>query len=388
MHQLPDAPGEGPRPLVRYHPGMAGKKDSRSGDAGSGRPPAKPRGGRPERTVYSSGRGKSRSPKGSESGRRRRAGAYASMSAEERRSLQRRVWMLRVAVVLLLAIGVLLLAYFTVGRRSNGGAASSPSPAASSPVSQSPSASATAVSATPTPSASPSVAQLPPSARSRPVPILMYHVLASPPAGARNPSLFVSIADFTAQVRWLHSHGYHSVSLTQVFDFWAGTGGLPVKPIVFSFDDGYRSDWAVGGRVLSRYGYAGVLNLKVGNIMPKGGITPQQVNWLLDLGWELAAHTINHLDLTTLGAAQLAYEVGGSRHALQKQFHVPVDFFCYPSGRFDARAVAAVRAAGFRGATTTVEGLATRGDDPYELPRIRVDGGESLQSFASLLTSR
>jgi peptidoglycan/xylan/chitin deacetylase (PgdA/CDA1 family) len=220
------------------------------------------------------------------------------------------------------------------------------------------------------------------------VPILMYHVLGTPAAGAPNPSLFVPAADFNAQVRWLHSRGYHSVTLTQLFDFWAGTGDLPVKPIVFSFDDGYRSDWAVAGRVLSRYGYFGVLNLKVGNIMPKGGITPAQVDSLLGRGWELAAHTINHLDLTTLGAAQLAYEVGGSRRALRKQFHVPVDFFCYPSGRFDATAVAAVKAAGFRGATTTVEGMATRGNDPYELPRIRVDGGESLSSFVSLLTSR
>jgi peptidoglycan/xylan/chitin deacetylase (PgdA/CDA1 family) len=310
------------------------------------------------------------------------------MSAAERRSLQRRVWIIRLAVILLLAVGILLLVYFTIGRRSNGGATSSPSPTASSPLSPSPSASPNAGNASPTPSASPSFALLPPSARSQAVPILMYHVLASPPAGAPNPSLFVSIADFTAQVRWLHSRGYHSVSLTQVFDFWAGTGSLPVKPIVFSFDDGYRSDWSVGGRVLSRYGYMGVLNLKVGNIMPKGGITPQQVNWLLDLRWELAAHTINHLDLTTLGAAQLAYEVGGSRRALQKQFHVPVDFFCYPSGRFDAAAVAAVKAAGFRGATTTVEGLASRSNDPYELPRVRVDGGESLQSFIGLLTAR
>jgi peptidoglycan/xylan/chitin deacetylase (PgdA/CDA1 family) len=309
------------------------------------------------------------------------------MSAQERRSLQRRVWVLRGTLVFLLAAGILVVVYLAVGRPSAGGPGASPTAVASSP-SPTLSASPTTNSPSPTPSASPSVALLPPSARSKPVPILMYHVLGSPPPGARNPSLFVSIADFTRQVRWLHYHGYHSVTLTQVFDFWAGTGSLPVKPIVFSFDDGYRSDWAVGGRVLSRYGYSGVLNLKVRNLMPKGGITAQQVNWLLDLGWELAAHSINHYDLTTLGAAQLAQEVGGSRRALQRRFHAPVDFFCYPSGSFDDRVVAAVKAGGFRGATTTVEGMATRGNDPFELPRIRVDGGESLPSFIGLLTSR
>jgi peptidoglycan/xylan/chitin deacetylase (PgdA/CDA1 family) len=366
---------------------MAGKKDSRGGNKGPGRPPAKPPGGRSERTAYRSGGGKGRSSKPG-SGARRRAGAYASMSAEQRRSLQRRVWIIRVVVVLLLVVGVLLLVYFLVGRRSTGGPISSPSPSASSSLWPSPSVSATAGSSSPTPSASPSVALLPPSARSQPVPILMYHVLASPPARASHPSLFVSVADFTAQVRWLHAHGYHSVSLTQLFDFWAGKGSLPVKPIVFSFDDGYRCDWAVGGRVLSRYGYFGVLDLVVRNLLPKGGITPRQVRWLLDMGWELAAHTIDHYDLTTLGAAQLAHEVGGSRRALRRRFHVPVDFFCYPSGQFTDTVVAAVKAAGFRGATTTMWGLATRRNNPYELPRIRVDGGESLQTLIDDLTSR
>ena len=228
---------------------------------------------------------------------------------------------------------------------------------------------------------------LPPSARSQPVPILMYHVLAAPPGRARYPTLFVSIAAFTQEVRWLHSHGYHSVTLTQLFDFWSGKGDLPVKPVVLSFDDGYSNDWTVGGRVLSRYGFAGVLNLVVDNIMPKGGITTQQVNSLLDRGWELAAHTIHHWDLTTLDAAQLTQEVAGSRRALQRRFHVPVYFFCYPSGAFNDTVVAAVKAAGFRGATTTIEGPATRGD-AYRLPRIRVDGGETLKRFVDLLLQR
>ena len=368
-------------------PRMAGKKDSRGGNKGPGRPPAKPPGGRSGRTTYRSAAGKNRSSK-PESGARRRAGAYASMSAEQRRGLQRRVWVIRVVVALLLVIGVLLLVYFLVGRSSTGGPTSSPSPSAYSSPSPSPTASATAGSSSPTPSASPSVALLPSSARSQPVPILMYHVLASPPARASHPLLFVSIADFTAQVRWLHAHGYHSVSLVQLFDFWAGKGSLPVKPIVFSFDDGYRSDWAVGGRVLSRYGYFGVLDLVVRNLLPKGGITPRQVRWLLDMGWELAAHTIDHYDLTTLGAAQLAHEVGGSRRALRRRFHVPVDFFCYPSGQFNDTVVAAVKAAGFRGATTTMWGLATRRNNRYELPRIRVDGDESLQKLIDDLTSR
>ena len=62
---------------------------------------------------------------------------------------------------------------------------------------------------------------------------------------------------------------------------------------------------------------------------------------------------------------------------LQHRFHQPVNFFCYPSGRYDAQAIQAVRAAGYLGATTTDEGLASKGE-MFTLKRIRVDGSDGV----------
>ena len=89
-------------------------------------------------------------------------------------------------------------------------------------------------------------------------------------------------------------------------------------------------------------------------------------------GWEIDAHTISHVDLTTLDAVRLQHEVAGSRAWLHEAFGIPVDFFCYPAGRYDPGVEAAVHAAGYSGATTTQPGQATRATDPYALPRIRV----------------
>ena len=60
------------------------------------------------------------------------------------------------------------------------------------------------------------------------------------------------------------------------------------------------------------------------------------VERLIDDGWELDAHTISHLDLTTFSGARLRREVAGSRRILQQRFHQPVNFFCYPAGKFNA----------------------------------------------------
>jgi hypothetical protein len=65
---------------------------------------------------------------------------------------------------------------------------------------------------------------------------------------------------------------------------------------------------------------------------------------------------------------------------------VPVDFFCYPAGRYDAAVIAAVRRAGYVGATTTRYGLAKPGE-LYTLKRIRIDGSDGLAGFAAKLTA-
>ena len=220
--------------------------------------------------------------------------------------------------------------------------------------------------------------------RLRPVPILMYHVTSAPPANAPYPELYVSPADFRAEVAWAVAHGYHAVTLQQVFDSWRGATTLPAKPIVFSFDDGYLSQLRVALPALKARHWPGVLNLEVRNLQPVWGIRPPGVRKLIAAGWEIDAHTLTHPDLTKVDAARLREEVAGSRAQIRARFHVPVDFFCYPAGRYDATVVAAVQAAGYLGATTTNYGLA-KPSDLYTLSRVRIDGSDGVRGFAAKL---
>jgi peptidoglycan/xylan/chitin deacetylase (PgdA/CDA1 family) len=216
-----------------------------------------------------------------------------------------------------------------------------------------------------------------------PVPILMYHVLAQAPAGATYPELWVRPADFEAQMNWLAAHGYHAVTLGQLFRYWRRGVALPPKPFVATFDDGYLSDFTVGLPTLRKHGWPGVLNLVVDNVK-SGDITAGQVRALIAAGWEIDAHTVTHPDLVALDPARLRYEVSGSRARLRAMFHQPVDFFCYPVGHYDASVIAAVRAAGFLGATTENAGLG-RPSNPFTLDRIRIDAGGGAAQLAQKL---
>jgi peptidoglycan/xylan/chitin deacetylase (PgdA/CDA1 family) len=209
----------------------------------------------------------------------------------------------------------------------------------------------------------------------------MYHVIAAPPAGAPYPELFVRPSDFSAQMTWLAHHGYHAVTLQRVHDYWTKGSSWPKRPVVVTFDDGYLSDETQAMPVLARLHWPGVLNLKVRNLSSSYTLPPWRVRALMRAGWEIDAHTITHPDLTQVSDSRLWNEVHGSRLAIQRRFHVPVNFFCYPSGRYDARVVAAVRRAGFLGATTTNYGVA-RPTNLFALNRIRVNGSDGLRGFA------
>lgn len=215
------------------------------------------------------------------------------------------------------------------------------------------------------------------------VPILMYHLIAPPPAESDYPGLYVRPATFARQMEYLREQGYEAVSLARVFDAWDGKATLPDKPVVLSFDDGYPSHYLVAAPIMEQYGWKGLLNADW-KVLDESPRLLAQVRLLAEAGWEMGSHTLSHPDLTTLDDAQLEEEVAGSRAMLRKQLDVPIEFFCYPAGRYDDGVVAAVEAAGYRGATTTDRGLATR-DDPYRLRRIRVDDTLSGAGLAAAM---
>lgn len=221
---------------------------------------------------------------------------------------------------------------------------------------------------------------------STPIPILMYHAIAKPPRSTPYPALYVPTPEFAAQVRALATRGYRAITLTQAYDHWEKGTKLPRKPIVFTFDDGYRNVFENGFPVLRSHGWPAVLNLEARFMNKPWGLAQSRIRRLLEANWELASHTINHRDLTALGDAELSREVLDSRFLFQRLFRVPVLFFCYPAGRYDARVVREVEAAGYAGATSTRMGLA-RPSELYTLARVRVDGGDGASGLIAKLAT-
>jgi peptidoglycan/xylan/chitin deacetylase (PgdA/CDA1 family) len=211
------------------------------------------------------------------------------------------------------------------------------------------------------------------------VPILMYHVINPPPAGAPFPGLYVPADEFAQQMAALKAAGWHAVTMDQLLANWTrGVSLGPGKPIVLTFDNGYTSQYTNALPVLKRLGWVGVENIQLLGLPPsQGGLTDQQVRGLLAAGWELDTQGMSHADLITLDAAGLQYQIAHARTLLRSRYGAAVNWFCYPSGHYDSTVIDAVKSAGFVGSTTVVPGWASRTNDPFRLPRLRVLGGTS-----------
>ena len=177
------------------------------------------------------------------------------------------------------------------------------------------------------------------------------------------------------------------MTMNEMWDNWRFGRPLPRgKPIVISFDNGYATQYTAAFPVMRSLGWLGVENLQLSGLPPsQGGLSRHQVRLMVHAGWELDTQGYSHADLITLSASELHFQVAVARARLRALYHVKVEWFCYPSGHYDATVIAAVRAAGFRGSTTVAHGWASPTADPFRFPRLEVLGGTSPAALLALI---
>ena len=102
-------------------------------------------------------------------------------------------------------------------------------------------------------------------------------------------------------------------------------------------------------------------------------MTWEQLRSLHAQGFEIGAHTMNHVDLgKPLDGDRAFEEIMGSRQRLEKELGTRIDYFSYPYGRRDQMTDEnreAVRRAGLLCCLSAYGGDVKVGDDPHYLQR-------------------
>ena len=90
-----------------------------------------------------------------------------------------------------------------------------------------------------------------------------------------------------------------------------------------------------------------------------------QAKELAEMGFEIGSHSFSHPnDLKLLSDKELEKEIVHTRMILQKATGQEINWFCYPSGKYDERVKGVVRDAGYKFARTSNLGMPWK-DDPY-----------------------
>jgi peptidoglycan/xylan/chitin deacetylase (PgdA/CDA1 family) len=215
------------------------------------------------------------------------------------------------------------------------------------------------------------------------VPILMYHHIASAPAGADAIRLDLSVSPvvFTQQMDYLQSHGYQTVSLADLVNRLARGIALPAKPVVLTFDDGYDDNYSQAYPILRRHGFSGEFFLITNAVGNPDYMTWDQAIEMSRHGMSIQAHGRTHADLAVSSAGDATWQIAGSRAIIEEKIGAPVQFYCYPSGRYSAQTIDILRAKGYVAAVTTAYGATHSPSGLFELSRVRMRGADSLEQF-------
>ncbi|HUZ36240.1 MAG TPA: polysaccharide deacetylase family protein [Streptosporangiaceae bacterium] len=131
----------------------------------------------------------------------------------------------------------------------------------------------------------------------------------------------------------------------------AGTAGTPAghrTVVSFTFDDG-DADQMTAARILRAYRMPATFYVITGAVGTPNYLTLADLRQLARAGNEIGGHTVSHLDLTHLSAAEARRQICQGRDVLTR-WGFRVTSFAYPGAAYDRAAQAIARECGFTGA--------------------------------------
>jgi peptidoglycan/xylan/chitin deacetylase (PgdA/CDA1 family) len=268
------------------------------------------------------------------------------------------------------------------------------------------------------------------------VAVLCYHGVREDglrPGSLPFEDLHVPARELEAHVR-LVRETCHPISLEQWRAALAGGPPLPERPVLFTFDDGYRS-YLQALAILGRHRIPSVLfacsdpierrvALWFDAVARDRGETeverlkaapypawraaagrserqvaddaPEAVLRLSELQAlarrpevEIGGHTVSHPILARAGSADQLAEIEGNRRRLQEWLGLPIRAFAYPNGRpgldYGAETVELARQAGYDFGFTTRHGFAGPDEPPLERSRFLMVAGITGEELAHRL---
>jgi peptidoglycan/xylan/chitin deacetylase (PgdA/CDA1 family) len=200
---------------------------------------------------------------------------------------------------------------------------------------------------------------------------------------------------FDEQLSALCHYGYSTIGLSDGLEVLSEREDPTGKPIILTFDDGYR-DFLTALPTLKKYLFAATVFLVAARI---GGFadwdtgygeTAPLMSWpeILEItgeGTELGCHSLTHRPMTEMNYSDLLRDTRQAREILEFGSEKSIAHFAYPYGAENKIVRSVVAALGFSSAVSCRSALARFGDEILSLPRIEVPGSCTPEELVALI---
>lgn len=214
--------------------------------------------------------------------------------------------------------------------------------------------------------------------------VLCYHAIADLSGDPILADYGIDAGTFAAQLDALIARGFAFVSPDEAIALLEGSGRVPRKAVLLTFDDCYEELADVARTVLEPRGIQAIAFAVTG--MPSGTnewdqrIGARRLRLLDSVGLknlhahgvEIGCHSRSHRPLPTLGDTQLQAETAGAAGDIALLGLPRPRFFAYPHGRCDDRSRQAVRDAGFSAGFALKSAPASSASDHFAVPRLEI----------------
>ncbi len=225
----------------------------------------------------------------------------------------------------------------------------------------------------------------------RDIPVLMYHNVL--PEG--DLSVWqVSVGEFARQMDQLAEAGFTTILPEDIWKAAHGRGGLPEKPVVITFDDGYEGVAVHAEPILAAHGFKAICYAIMGRLSGEDAeravfdsgplLTTNELVAMAARGVvSVGSHSMTH---ARQNPRRLASEMGPSRELLAR-LGVKTFDYCYPFGLYGYDYMYEnLEKSGYRTALVCDDRMFHYGTDTnlFAIPRVSVYGGSHDVSVRSV----
>ena len=236
------------------------------------------------------------------------------------------------------------------------------------------------------------------------LPILMYHSISNESERNVHPYYRTCTAPktFAQHMALLKGDGYRGVTLTRGLA-WLKAAPMSedcLKPVVLTFDDGYRNFHKAAFPLLREFKFTATMYLPTGFIGSSGArsslkgrecLAWEEVRELSSSGIEFGSHTVNHPRLVDLSWEKVKSEISNSKSAIEQQLGCQVSNFSYPYAFPDRHKTFVLRfsellaATGYETCVTTNVGRVQQDSHPFRLRRLPANSDDDIQLLKAKL---